>query len=148
MTTRYPTHTNTLDEVEVPLQAEAMAEFLAKSWYALPRALPSLWSWLVRWNQRVQTREALEACSERTLADIGIPREHIALVAKGVDHRDLAALSQHGWQPRMTQALQHLGLYRPAAERQVRRELQAYTDRELNEIGINRGDIPHIARTA
>jgi uncharacterized protein YjiS (DUF1127 family) len=104
--------------------------------------------WLVRWNQRVRTREALEACSDRTLADIGIPREHIALVAKGVDHRDAEALRQHGWRPRLVQVLQAVGLFLPEHQRQVRRELEAYTDRELNEIGINRADIPQIARTA
>lgn len=162
MTTRYSIHTNPLSEVEVPLdlrvrrhsaqarklQAEAMAEGMANSWHALTRALPALWGSLVRWNQRVQTREALEACSERTLADIGIPREHIALVAKGVDHRDPVALARHGWQPRLVQALHDLGVYQPAEQRRVRRELGGYTDRELNEIGINRGDIPAIARTA
>jgi uncharacterized protein YjiS (DUF1127 family) len=41
-----------------------------------------------------------------------------------------------------------VGLFLPEHQRQVRRELEAYTDRELNEIGINRADIPQIARTA
>jgi uncharacterized protein YjiS (DUF1127 family) len=124
-----------------------MAEFLANTWHALTRALPALAEWLARWNDRVVTREALEACSDRTLADIGIPRAHIALVAKGVDHRDAHALAQHGWQPRLVTALQHFGFSRPE-QRRVRRELAAYSDTELDDIGIHRSDIPAIARTA
>jgi uncharacterized protein YjiS (DUF1127 family) len=129
------------------LQSAAMAEFLANTWHALSRAPLVLVRGLVRWNQRLATREALDACSDRTLADIGIAREHITLVAKGVDHRDADALVQYGWRPRLVTALQHLGFPRPE-ERRVRRELEAYSDRELNEIGIDRGDIGRIARTA
>jgi uncharacterized protein YjiS (DUF1127 family) len=159
MTTRYPIHTDALPDAPLDLQvrhhtargrklqSQAMGATLTKLGHALPRALPAMAGWLVRWNQRVLTREALEACSDRTLADIGIPREHIALVAKGVDHRDPIAVSQYGWRPRLASALQQLGFLRPE-QRRVRRELESYTDRELNEIGINRGDIPQIARTA
>jgi uncharacterized protein YjiS (DUF1127 family) len=159
MTTRYSLNADALPDAPLDLQvrhhtargrklqSRAMAETITTIGHALPRALPAMAGWLVRWNQRVLTREALEACSERTLADIGIPCEHIALVAKGVDHRDPIAISQYGWRPRLTSVLHALGIARPE-QRRVRRELEAYTDRELNEIGINRGDIPQIARTA
>ena len=97
-----------------------MTDFLAGRW----NVLSTISSWLVRWNRRVHTREALEAFSERTLADIGIPREHIALVAKGVDHNDPVAVSQYGWWSRLVQALQAMGFSRPEQLR-VQRDLSA-----------------------
>lgn len=156
MTLTSRAHTSTEPEVDIPLdlqvrkhaalarklQSAAMTDFLAGRW----NVLSTISTWLVRWNRRVHTREALEACSERTLADIGIPREHIALVAKGVDHNDPVAVSQYGWWPRLVQALQAMGS-RPEQLR-VQRELSAYSDRELNEIGVRRSDIGQIARTA
>lgn len=161
MTTRHPIHTTDLPEAAAPLdlqvryhtargrklQSQAMGAILAHLWHGLPRALPALLGAAKRWNQRVATREALIACSDRTLADIGIPREHIALVAKGVDHRDPIVMSQHGWRPRLTAVLYRLGVARPE-ERRVLRELSTYSDPELDDIGIRRSDIPQIARTA
>ena len=161
MTTRYPITTNTLPDADAPLdlqvryhaararklQAQVMAATLTNLWHGLPRAWHATTSWLVRWSRRVQTREALEACSDRTLADIGIPREHIALIAKGVDHNDPVAVSQYGWRPRLVSALHRLGVARPE-QRRIRRELAAYSDAELDDIGIRRSDIPAIARSA
>jgi len=160
MTTRYPIHTDSLSEAAPldlrvryhtargrKLQSQVMGAHLAKLGHGLTRALPALANGLVRWNQRVHTREALMACSDRTLADIGIPREHIGLVAKGVDHRDPIAVSQHGWRPRLAAVLHKLGFASPE-QRRVLRELSAYTEPELNDLGISRSDIARIARTA
>ncbi len=118
MTNRHPTPTDTLPEGSAPLdlqvryhtargrklQSQAMSAVLAELWHGLPKALPAMVSWLANWNQRARTREALEACSDRTLADVGIAREDIALVAKGIDHRDPVALAQHGLRPRLASA--------------------------------------------
>jgi uncharacterized protein YjiS (DUF1127 family) len=161
MTNRHPTHTDALPVAGAPLdlqvryhtargrklQSQAMGTFLTELWHGLPNTLPTMVSWLKRWNQRARTREVLEACSDRTLADIGIPREHIALIAKGLDHRDPVALAQHGWRPRLAAALYQVGFARPE-QRQVVRELSAYSDDDLNDLGIRRSDIPQIARAA
>jgi uncharacterized protein YjiS (DUF1127 family) len=50
----------------------------------------------------------------------------------------------------MIQLLEWLGLLtgRWATFLRVRRELQAYSDRELNDIGLSRADIGHIALEA
>ena len=124
------------------------AALVPRGWRpGLATALPTMVGWLERWNQRARTREALEACSDRTLADVGIAREHIALVAKGVDHRDPIALGEHGWRPRLAAVLYQLGFARPE-QRRVLRELSAYSDADLNDLGIRRSDIAQIARAA
>ncbi len=124
-----------------------MAESIASAWHGLTHALKVSASWLARQRRQSETRLALMACSDRTLADIGIPREHIHLAAKGVDVGDPVAVSQAGWRPRLVAALRRLGV--PSAEqRRVFRELMAYNDRELEEIGVRRSDIPMLARAA
>jgi uncharacterized protein YjiS (DUF1127 family) len=161
MTNRHQTHTDSLPEATAPLdlqvryhtargrklQSQAMSTLLTGLWHSLPHALPTMVSWLKRWNERARTREALMACSDRTLADVGIAREHIAAVAKGVDHRDPVALAQQGWRPRLAAAFYQFGFTRPE-ERRVVRELSAYSDDDLNDLGIRRSDIPRIARAA
>jgi uncharacterized protein YjiS (DUF1127 family) len=110
-------------------------------------ALRSLQAALARWQQRRATRDALMRCSDRVLADIGIAREHIPLVANGIDpaeHERAESALRRWWtdaRARLTAALE------ARRERlQVYRELDAYTDRELDEIGLRRADIPLIAR--
>lgn len=56
----------------------------------------SLSSWLARRRQQRVTREALISLSDRTLADIGIRREDIPLVAKGLDPEQ-AAVRESGF---------------------------------------------------
>ena len=97
------------------------------------------------WLEQRRTERLLMACSDRVLADIGIAREDIPLVARGQD-----PLQEHagsGWfanlRASLSQAL--------AAHRQWRRqqaELMAYSDEELAELGINRRDIRAVVRGA
>ena len=93
------------------------------------------------------TRRALMACSDRTLADIGIPRGQIELASRGVDLRNPIAVGEAAPWPRLLASLRRMHEKRREQLRVVR-ELGAYSDRELDEIGLRRSDIPAIARTA
>ena len=66
-------------------RANAAAAMIASASRSVTEALRSLLTLAVRWQQQRATRDALMRCSDRVLADIGIEREHIPLVAKGVD---------------------------------------------------------------
>ena len=158
MTEHHFFHTSLSPEVDVPLdvrvrqhttrarqmQAEAVAAMLAGAWQALSRGIGASTRWLLEQRRRARTKSALMACSDRTLADIGIPREHIHLAARGVDVRDPVAVRE-------------AGLRRPGSRRmrdrrreqlRVYRELMGYSDRDLEEIGLRRSDVAGIARAA
>jgi uncharacterized protein YjiS (DUF1127 family) len=117
------------------LRAEAVAETIVAAYDGLAHALRTCVAWLARRRREAQARHALEQCSDRTLADIGIRRDQIALIAKGL-------LAQHAERER--------GEARPnrREQRRVRRELMLYSDEELTDLGIRRGDIPDISRAA
>jgi uncharacterized protein YjiS (DUF1127 family) len=128
-------------------RAEATAAMIGSAFRGTARALRHLMAQAVRWQRRRATRAALMRCSDRVLADIGIAREHIPLVAKGVDPAE--------YQPRepalrrlWTAAYARLDATLEARRqrRRLYRELAAYNDRELEEIGLRRADIPAIAR--
>jgi uncharacterized protein YjiS (DUF1127 family) len=103
--------------------------------------------WVARQYRQAESRRALAACSDRTLADLGISREHIYLAARGVDVRDPIAVSQAAPWPRLIASIGRMH-QRRREQLRVYRELMAYSDRELEEIGLRRRDIPAIARTA
>jgi uncharacterized protein YjiS (DUF1127 family) len=110
-------------------------------------ALEALLAHAVRWEQQRAARAALMRCSDRVLADIGIERAHIPLVAKGIDpaaHELREPVLRRWW----TAARARFDAAREARRErlQVSRELDAYTDRELEEIGLRRADIPVVAR--
>ena len=100
-----------------------------------------------RWEQQRATRDALMRCSDRVLADIGIERQYIPLIAKGIDpaqHEAGDSKFPRWWaaaRARVTAAWEAR-----QERRRVYRELEVYTDRELDEIGLRRADIPVIAR--
>ena len=128
-------------------RAEATAAMIAAAFRGTARGLQLLLAQVVRWERRRATREALMRCSDRVLADIGIAREDIPLVAKGIDPvayqlRDPAP--RRWWQA----ARARLDAARQAhrERRRLYRELDAYNDRELEEIGLRRTDVPAIAR--
>jgi uncharacterized protein YjiS (DUF1127 family) len=102
---------------------------------------------LARQYRQAETRRALVACSDRTLADMGIPREHIHLAARGVDVHDPIAVSEAALWPRLIASIGRMH-QRRREQLRVYRELMAYSDQELDEIGLRRRDIPAIARTA
>jgi uncharacterized protein YjiS (DUF1127 family) len=113
----------------------------------IDRSVQALAAGLARWRRQRQTRNALMGCSDRVLEDIGIAREHIALVAKGIDPAD-DQLSAPGLRRWWAAAHARLDAARVARRerRRLFRELDAYSDRELEEIGLRRGDISLIAR--
>ena len=161
MTEHHSFHSNILPEVEVPLdllvrehtgrarqmQAEAVAASLVGAWQGLRRGIRASAQWLLEQRRRAQTRRALTVCSDRTLSDIGIPREHIHLAARGVDISDPIAVSEAGLWRRLAVSIRRMDERRRAQQR-VYRELGAYSDRDLEEIGLRRADIPAIARSA
>ena len=111
-----------------------------------PTSLPTGLTFLATWWQRRETARQLNACSDRVLADIGIAREDIPLVARGagpLEHD--AGLGRPGWAAGL---LGQLATMRDtwAERRRIRRELMSYSESDLDDIGIRRSDIPAIAR--
>jgi uncharacterized protein YjiS (DUF1127 family) len=96
------------------------------------------------WLQQRRTERLLEACSDRVLADIGIGREDIPLVARGLDPVRASDLS---WFGRLRAGLQE-GLAARRAWQREQAELMAYSDHELADLGIRRGDIRAVVRSA
>jgi uncharacterized protein YjiS (DUF1127 family) len=117
---------------------------------ALLQGLRTSAHWLARQYRQAESRHALAGCSDRMLADIGIPREDIHLAARGVDMRDPIGVSQAALRPRLIASIGRMHQRRRERREQLRvyQELMAYSDRELDELGLRRRDIPAIARTA
>jgi len=111
--------------------------------WAARRALAAL----ARWHQEMQTRHALMACSDRVLADIGIEREHIPLIAKGIDpaqYQFPEPVLRRWWAAVRARVDDARAARRE--RRRLYRELATYSDRELEEIGLRRADIPEVVR--
>ncbi len=96
-----------------------------------------------KWLEVRKTCAILEAKSDRQLADMGIHRDDIALRARGLDPADPAAR-----ETMFDRAAKTLTAYFAGQneKKRIQRELSAYRDVELAEMGITRGDIPAIAR--
>jgi uncharacterized protein YjiS (DUF1127 family) len=128
-------------------RAEATAAMIGSAFRGMTRALRPLLGQVVRWERRRATRDALMRCSDRVLADIGIERKDIPLVAKGIDPAEyqLRDPALRRW---WAAARARLDAAREARRerRRIYRELDAYNDGELEEIGLRRADIPVIAR--
>jgi uncharacterized protein YjiS (DUF1127 family) len=100
------------------------------------------------WWRRRATERRLNALSDRVLADIGIARERIPLVARGMDPlQHEAGLGRSGWAAGLLAWLEAARAERRELRR-IRRELAAYDDRDLDDLGIRRSDIPALARSA
>jgi uncharacterized protein YjiS (DUF1127 family) len=128
-------------------RAEATAAMIGSAFRGMARAVRTMRAQVVRWEQRRATRQALMRCSDRVLADIGIEREHIPLVARGIGPaeyqlRDPALRRWWG----AARARFHAAREARRQRRRLYRELDAYNDRELEEIGLRRADIPVVAR--
>jgi uncharacterized protein YjiS (DUF1127 family) len=106
---------------------------------ARPSGLGAFGTWL---EQR-RTERLLSACSDRVLADIGIDREDIPLVARGQD--PLQAHPGSGWFASLRASLSEALAARRLWRRQ-QAELMAYSDHELTELGIKRRDITALVR--
>jgi uncharacterized protein YjiS (DUF1127 family) len=106
-------------------------------------------SWLgaveTKWRQR-QTERQLMACSDRVLADIGIAREDIPLIARGEDPLEHeTGIRWSGWLPGLLGWLEEVREERRELRR-IRRELASYNDHDLDDLGIRRGDIPALVK--
>jgi uncharacterized protein YjiS (DUF1127 family) len=111
------------------------------------RVASSLLAGLARWRERHRTRDALMRCSDRVLADIGIEREHIPLIAKGIDpsrHETAAEVMWRWWSAGGARVQSARAARRE--RRRVYRELMSYRDHELDDLGVRRSDIAGIAR--
>jgi uncharacterized protein YjiS (DUF1127 family) len=131
------------------LRAEATAQMLMTAGRGVTRAARTVLAPLARWQERRQTYDALMRCSDRVLADIGIEREHIPLIARGIDpsQYDPAVDVAWRWWAGVRARLDAAGEAR-REQRRVYRELMAYQDRELDDLGVRRADIAGIARGA
>jgi uncharacterized protein YjiS (DUF1127 family) len=128
-------------------RADAASAMIASASRSVTEALRPVLTLAVRWQRQRATRNALMRCSDRVLADIGLEREHIPLVAKGIDP------AEHPLPDSVFRRWWTAARFRSAAawaerreQRRIYRELDAYSDRELDEIGVRRADIPVIAR--
>ena len=129
------------------LRAEATAAILRSAFRAAAPPLSPALAWLAPWRRQRVTREALMRCSDRVLADIGIERRHIPLIAKGIDpaRHETRADALRRW---AATARARLDAARAAQRdrRRIYRELMAYNDGELDDLGVRRTDIAGIAR--
>jgi uncharacterized protein YjiS (DUF1127 family) len=102
---------------------------------------------LAAWQQQRRTYAALMRCSDHLLADIGIEREHIALIARGIDPRqyDASKSGWRGWWHELRSRLDDASATR-RERRRISRELMAYNDHDLDDLGIRRSEIPALAR--
>ena len=133
------------------LRAQLTAQMLAAAFQRTAGALRTVGARMAKWQRQRRTYAVLMRCSERTLADIGIAREDIALVARGIDP---GRNQRSGFVGRKWSAMGAYLRALPArldrarrAQREWRRaygELMTYTDRELDELGIRRADIAAI----
>ena len=128
-------------------RAETTAAMIGSAGRGMARALRLLPAQVVGWQQRRATRDALMRCSDRVLADIGIAREDIPLVARGIDPAgyQLRDPALRRWWAAVRARLDAIRAAR-GERRRIYRELDAYDDGELAEIGLRRADIPVIAR--
>jgi uncharacterized protein YjiS (DUF1127 family) len=128
-------------------RADAAAAMIAAAFRGVTGALRPVLAHVLRWEQQRATRDALMRCSDRVLADIGIERQHIPLIAKGIDpaeHQLGDSTFRRSWAAARARVTAAWAARRE--QRRIYRELDAYTDRELDEIGLRRADIPVIAR--
>jgi uncharacterized protein YjiS (DUF1127 family) len=130
-------------------RAEGTAQILMRAGRGVIRPVRTVLGRLARWQERRRTYDALMRCSDRVLADIGIEREHIPLIAKGIDpsrHESAVAVAWRWWAA--VRARVDAAAEARREQRRVYRELMAYQDRELDDLGVRRADIAGIARGA
>jgi uncharacterized protein YjiS (DUF1127 family) len=99
---------------------------------------------LAAWQRQRQTYEAVMRCSDHLLTDMGIEREHVALIARGIDPRqhDASKSGWRGWWHGLRQQLDAARATRRERHR-ISRELMAYNDRNLDERASGARRSPH-----
>jgi uncharacterized protein YjiS (DUF1127 family) len=131
------------------LRGEVTAQLLGAAFQRTAGAVRALGVRAANWQRQRRTYDLLMRCSDRTLADIGIAREDIALIARGIDPgqgRRSANVIRRKWSEmgaNLRAAPARLDRARRGQRewRRAYRELMAYTDREFDELGIRRADI-------
>jgi uncharacterized protein YjiS (DUF1127 family) len=113
------------------------------------RVLGKIGGALVLWLRGLRSTHELDRLSDRALADIGTTRGDLPAFARASDPwRQLpkeAALALA-----LGRLIERAEAWYERRRRQARvyRELMAYSDRDLDELGVDRRDIPGIARAA
>jgi uncharacterized protein YjiS (DUF1127 family) len=102
---------------------------------------------LVLWLRNLYTRHELMRLSDRALEDIGTTRADLPAFAKQSDPwrrlpKDAAFVLALG---ALIERVQTWRVHR-RKQAQIYRELMDCSDRELNELGLSRRDIPQVAR--
>jgi uncharacterized protein YjiS (DUF1127 family) len=114
------------------LRAEVSAAMLAAAFRALAQPLGAPLAAAARWRQQRATEAALMRCSDRVLADVGIEREDVPLVARGIDPQQdprPAGLVGRRW-PAMLAYVDVLAMIRRGASHGwIRRDPQTVADR-------------------
>jgi uncharacterized protein YjiS (DUF1127 family) len=114
------------------LRSEVSAAMLTAAFRAPARPLRAALAGAGRWWQQRATEAALTRCGDRVLADVGIERDNIPLVARGIDpHQDPrpAGLVGHRW-PAMLAHVDLLAMIRRGASHGwARRDPQTVADR-------------------
>ncbi|MDX1540177.1 MAG: DUF1127 domain-containing protein [Geminicoccaceae bacterium] len=143
-----PTRFPTPDEIDRyvqrsrQLRAEATAVMLSSIGRLLVRPIRRVNEPLTRRQRQRRTQDELAMCSDRVLEDIGIDRQAIPFVAHGLDPD--AARPEPWWRSAIDR-------FRATARarqksRRLEAQLAAYHDRELDDLGVRRADIPLVVR--
>jgi uncharacterized protein YjiS (DUF1127 family) len=114
------------------LRAQVTASRLATGFRALGRPLRAPVAGAARWWRQRATATALMRCNDRVLADIGIERERIALVARGLDPRVEPSRTRRAWRrwPALPAHVEVLAaIQRGISDDRLRRDPQALADR-------------------
>ncbi len=130
------------------LRALAIVDSAVAVFQVLMRPLRPLGLAFDRWQSRMHDKQALMQRNDRLLEDIGVRRSEIDSFLKGRAVKK-PAIPPSPEKSRLLESLAgRLETVRRGwqAQREIERELGAYRDRELLEIGIRRADIPRIAR--
>jgi uncharacterized protein YjiS (DUF1127 family) len=109
------------------LRARAVAEIVITVASVLDPLLRALGARFGRRRRQRRTYHALMRCGDRVLADIGIAREDVPLMAKGIDLREYD-VNNSGWGRRRHEMRRRLDAARRARRerRRIDRELMAY----------------------
>lgn len=145
----FPTRDQIKGELErrPQIHTEPSSASPASAARTVARSLHRLAAPLAVRQRRSDTSAILMRCSDRSLADIGIERRQIPLIARGINPRapeaGQSALSRWWHGRRLRRDAIRLAR---RDRRRLHEELMAYEDRELDDIGIRRADITAVLR--
>lgn len=127
------------------LQAQAMADGLRSVARRVGRTMVPVKQATRARFETWAAEHSLARLSDRSLADIGLPRHAIAHAVRGQEWHDDPAGAATARRAGSLMSRFAAWRERQARRRQALRELMAYSDRDLEELGIFRSDIPRLA---